>query len=171
MTSADTSINPLISTTCQNHISNKSHCIWPKHIIRRASAHCNHVNSWGYRESAISLNYLKPLRLKATLWITRVFANTVYIGFCDQPLSEGSGLLNPKEVAKSSVFQLDITTRRSQNTSLVVADHILLDITTNTGCYLLNKRQNLRSLNTRSLFMYWRRSVMGFAVVKVRLAA
>ena len=49
------------------------------------------------------------------------FYNTVYIGFCDQPPSEGSGSLNPKEVAKSSGFQLDITTRRSQNTGLVVA--------------------------------------------------
>ena len=29
---------------------------------------------------------------------------TVYIGFCDQSPSEGSGSLNPKEVAKSSGF-------------------------------------------------------------------
>ena len=46
---------------------------------------------------------------------------TVYIGFCDQSPSEGSGLLNPKEVAKSSGFQVNITTRRLQNTGLVVA--------------------------------------------------
>ena len=97
--------------------------------------------------------------------------NTVYIGFCDQPPSEGSGSLNPKEVAKSSGFQLDITTRRSQNTGWWSLDHSLLDIATNTGRYLLHKRQNLRSLNTRSLFMYWRRSVKGFAVAKARLAA
>ena len=46
---------------------------------------------------------------------------TVFIGFCDQSPSVGSGSLNPKEVAKSSGFQLDITTRWSQNTGLVVA--------------------------------------------------
>ena len=95
----------------------------------------------------------------------------VKIEFCDQPPSEGSGSLNPKEVAKSSGFQLDITTRRSQNTGWWSLDHSLLDIATNTGRYLLHKRQNLRSLNTRSLFMYWRRSVKGFAVAKARLAA
>ena len=86
--------------------------------------------------------------------ISTKMSNTVYIGFCDQPPSEGSGSLNPKEVAKSSGFQLDITTRRSQNTGWWLLDHSLLDIATNTGCYLLHKRQNLRSLNTRSLFMY-----------------
>ena len=34
----------------------------------------------------------------------------VYIGFWDQPLSEGSRLLNPVEVAKVSGFWLPITT-------------------------------------------------------------
>ena len=42
---------------------------------------------------------------------------------------------------------------------------------TSTGRYLQHKRQNLRSLNTRSLFMYWRRSVKGIEVAKAGLAA
>ena len=58
---------------------------------------------------------------RASLTSVDNLGNTVYIGFCDQPPSEGSGSLNPKEVAKSSGFQLDITTRWSQNTDLVVA--------------------------------------------------
>ena len=36
--------------------------------------------------------------------------STVYIGFWDQPLSEGSRLLNPVEVAKVSGFWLPIAT-------------------------------------------------------------
>ena len=51
----------------------------------------------------------------------RLISSTVYIGFCNQPPSEGSGSLNPKEVAKLSGFQLDIKTRWSQNTGLMVA--------------------------------------------------
>ena len=54
---------------------------------------------------------IKPIRI----------TNTVYIGFCDQLPSEGSGTLNPKEVAKSSGFQLIYYNRQSQNTVLVVA--------------------------------------------------
>ena len=45
--------------------------------------------------------------------VVKTSGSTVYIGFCDQPPSEGSGSLNPKEVAKSSAFQLNITTRWS----------------------------------------------------------
>ena len=52
--------------------------------------------------------------------------STVNIGFCDQPPSEGSGSLNPKEIAKSSGLQLDITTTRSQNTGLVVVRPYLI---------------------------------------------
>ena len=36
---------------------------------------------------------------------------TVYIGFCDQPPSQGSRLLNPMEVAKSRGFSSGIGTR------------------------------------------------------------
>ena len=36
---------------------------------------------------------------------------TVYIGFCDQPPSQGSRSQNPMEVAKSSGFPLGIATR------------------------------------------------------------
>ena len=54
-------------------------------------------------------------------------------------------------VAKSSGFQLGITTRWSQKTDWWSLDHSLLDIATNTGRYLLHTRQNLRPLNTRSL--------------------
>ena len=68
-------------------------------------------------------------------------SSTVYIGFCDQPPSEGSGSLKPKEVAKSSGFQPDIATRWSQNTGFYSLDHSLLDLATNTGGYLLHKRQ------------------------------
>ena len=39
------------------------------------------------------------------------FPNTVYIGFCDQPPSQGSWSQNPMEVAKSSGFLLGIVTR------------------------------------------------------------
>ena len=39
--------------------------------------------------------------------------STVYIGFCDQPPSQGSRSLKPMEVAKLSGFQLGIVTRRS----------------------------------------------------------
>ena len=46
-----------------------------------------------------------------------------------------------KQVAKSSGFQLDITTKRSQNTGWWLLDHSLLDVATNTGLYFLNKRQ------------------------------
>ena len=39
------------------------------------------------------------------------------------------------------------------------------------GRYLLQKKQILRSLYPKSLFMYWRRSVEGVAVTKSRAAA
>ena len=40
-------------------------------------------------------------------------ANTVYIGFCDQPPSHASRSLNLTEAAKLSGFPLGIATRRS----------------------------------------------------------
>ena len=45
--------------------------------------------------------------------------NTVYIGFCDQPPSQGSRSLKPMEVAILSGFPLGIATRQSLKAILV----------------------------------------------------
>ena len=50
---------------------------------------------------------------KFKLKLLTIDGNTVYIGFCDQPLSQGSRSLNPMEVAKLSGFPLGIATRWS----------------------------------------------------------
>ena len=50
-------------------------------------------------------NYICGIRYR------KVFTSTVYIGFCDQPPSQGSRSQNPMEVAKSSGFPLGIATR------------------------------------------------------------
>ena len=68
------------------------------------------------------------------------------------------------EVAKSRGFA-QVVTKANMGYSR-------LDIATSTGRYLLvHRSSNLRSLNTRLLFMYWQRSVMGIEVAKARLAA
>ena len=78
--------------------------------------------------------------------------NTVYIGLCDHPPSRGSRSLKPMEVAILSGFPLGIATRRSLKAILVQPRLSPLGITTSTVAISLFKTQNLRSLNTRSLY-------------------
>ena len=66
---------------------------------------------------------------------------------------------------------LGIATRWSLKAILAENDAGPLGTTTLTVAISLHKGQNLRSLNTRSLFMYWHRSVAGVEVAIPRLAA
>ena len=71
-----------------------------------------------------------------------VLRNTVYIGFCDQPQSQGSRSLNPMEVAKLSGFSLGLATRWSLKAILAGFEAGPLGITTLTVAISLNKKPN-----------------------------
>ena len=58
-------------------------------------------------------NYIETTRKSKCLSIWTYDGNTVYIGFYDQPPSQGSRSLNPIVVAKLNEFSLGLTTRWS----------------------------------------------------------
>ena len=67
---------------------------------------------------------------------------TVYIGFSDQPPSQGSRSLNPMEVAKLSGFSLGLATRWLLKAILAGYEAGPLGITTLTVAISLNKKPN-----------------------------
>ena len=82
--------------------------------------------------------------------LTREFT-TVYIGFYDQPPSQGSRSLNLIVVAKLSGFSLGLTTRWSLNPMYSILRWVQRPPKVSTVAISLHKGQNQRSLNTRSL--------------------
>ena len=109
--------------------------------------------------------FIHPIGIQIETCITQI--NTVTIGFCDHPPSEGLRSLKPARplyqgslVDKWYFSYIEYWLYWPQTG---YSDHY--------GRYLLNKSSILRSLYPRSLFMYWRRSVKEFAVAKARLAA
>ena len=89
--------------------------------------------------------------------------NIVCKGFCDQPPPKGSRSLNP-------VMAVYVKGNFSWYSDKVVAKSNIgfspLDITTLTVAISLHKGRNWKSLNTRLLFMYWRKSVIALPVAK-----
>ena len=77
--------------------------------------------------------------------------NTVYIGFSDQPPSQGSRSLNLIVVAKLSGFSLGLTTRWSLNPMYSILRWVQRPPKVSTVAISLHKGRNQRSLNTRSL--------------------
>ena len=76
---------------------------------------------------------------------------TVYIGFYDQPPSQGSRSLNLIVVAKLSGFSLGLTTRWSLNPMYSILRWVQRPPKVSTVAISLHKGRNQRSLNTRSL--------------------
>ena len=85
------------------------------------------------------------------VWLCQVIQNTVYIGFCDQPPSQGSRSLNLIVVAKLSGFSLGLTTRWSLNPMYSILRWVQRPPKVSTVAISLHKGRNQRSLNTRSL--------------------
>ena len=77
--------------------------------------------------------------------------STVYIGFYDQPLSQGSRSLNPIVVAKLSGFSLGLTTRWSLKPMQTTLRWVQRPPKVLTVAILLHKGRNWRSLYPRSL--------------------